>query len=190
MYFLSVIFTLILIKILICISRPRNDSLTYREKSCLWDRLPPRQDNLEDNLLHWNWISRIVLGTRRAHFAYGCTKNLFLFCQQNSFSRGCIQNLIVISCIAKIVYHVKTLIKCTQKTNTKNIFFLIPKRCKTLDTQINVVALYADYFVNVYKALPIVFLNWVKNVLISENYEFSENNFTTYFLKKTLNKKM
>jgi hypothetical protein len=52
-----------------------------------------------------------------------------------------------------------SLIKCTQKTNTKKIFFLIPKRCKTLDTQIIVVALYEDYFVNVYKALPIVFLN-------------------------------
>jgi hypothetical protein len=34
--------------IVICISRPQNRSLTYREKNCRRGRLRPRQDNLED----------------------------------------------------------------------------------------------------------------------------------------------
>jgi hypothetical protein len=38
---------LIIRKINICISRPRNHSLTYREKNCRPGRLRPRLDNLE-----------------------------------------------------------------------------------------------------------------------------------------------
>jgi hypothetical protein len=34
--------------IVICISKPRNRSLTYREKNCRRGRLRPRQDNFED----------------------------------------------------------------------------------------------------------------------------------------------
>jgi hypothetical protein len=34
--------------IVICISRSRNHSLTYRENNCRRGRLRPRQDNLED----------------------------------------------------------------------------------------------------------------------------------------------
>jgi hypothetical protein len=34
-------------EIVICVSRPRNHSLTYREKNCRRGRLRPNQDNLE-----------------------------------------------------------------------------------------------------------------------------------------------
>jgi hypothetical protein len=34
--------------IVVCISRPRNRSLTYREKNCRRGRLRPRQHNFED----------------------------------------------------------------------------------------------------------------------------------------------
>jgi hypothetical protein len=43
--------------VVICISRPRNHSLTYREKNCRRGHLRPRQDNLED-----------VKGLRGQHF--------------------------------------------------------------------------------------------------------------------------
>jgi hypothetical protein len=43
MYFYSVI-----IRVVICISRSRNHSLTYPEKNCRRGHLRPRQHNLED----------------------------------------------------------------------------------------------------------------------------------------------
>jgi hypothetical protein len=60
----------------ICISRPRNQSLTYREKNCRRGRLRPRQDN---HVTLMAVVKVTVLGTRSARFAYG-KKCFFINC--------------------------------------------------------------------------------------------------------------
>jgi hypothetical protein len=92
--------------IVICISRARNHSSTYREKNCRRGRLRPKQDNLKDvRVLHGKsdlcqmtfTLTAVVksnggeigfrglfLGTPSNRFAYGCTtKLLFAIMLQN-----------------------------------------------------------------------------------------------------------